>query len=132
MTNGTARVDAWLWAVRVYKTRSAATNACRAGHVRVNGERAKAAQPVRPGDELLVRIAGFDRILVVKQTITKRVGAIPAAAAVEDKTPPPLPREERGFVPMRDRGAGRPTKRERRDIDKLRGRDADGSDPYGS
>ncbi|MDT0184057.1 RNA-binding S4 domain-containing protein [Microbacterium sp. ARD31] len=119
----TARVDAWLWAVRVYKTRSLATTACRAGHVRVNGERAKAAQPVRPGDELRVRINGFDRILVVKTTITKRVGAALAAEAVEDRTPPPLPREETPFVPIRDRGAGRPTKRERRDLDRLRGRD---------
>ena len=63
------RVDAWLWAVRVYKTRSAATAACRAGHVRVGGDRAKAAQPVRIGDELRVRIAGFDRRLVVKQLL---------------------------------------------------------------
>ncbi|MCR2816845.1 MULTISPECIES: RNA-binding S4 domain-containing protein [Microbacterium] len=117
-----ARVDAWLWAVRVYKTRSAATAACRAGHVRVNGERAKAAQPVRPGDELRVRIAGFDRILVVRQTITKRVGAALAAAAVDDRTPPPPPREMTAFVPVRDRGAGRPTKRERRETDRLRGR----------
>ncbi|MCR2814196.1 S4 domain-containing protein [Microbacterium sp. zg.Y1090] len=125
MTDATqkpARVDAWLWAVRVYKTRSAATTACRAGHVRVNGERAKAAQPVRPGDELRVRIAGFDRILVVRQTITKRVGAALAAAAVEDRTPPPPPREMTAFVPVRDRGAGRPTKRERRETDRLRGR----------
>lgn len=118
-----ARVDSWLWAVRVYKTRSAATTACRAGHVRVNGDRAKAAQPVRPGDELRVRIAGFDRILVVRQTITKRVGAALAAAAVEDRTPPPPPREAIAAVPVRDRGAGRPTKRDRRDIDKLRGRE---------
>lgn len=116
------RVDSWLWAVRVYKTRSAATSACRAGHVRVNGERAKAAQSVRPGDELRVRIAGFDRLLVVRQTITKRVGAAVAASAVEDRTPPPPPRESVAFVPVRDRGAGRPTKRERRDIDRLRGR----------
>ena len=117
-----ARVDAWLWAVRVYKTRSAATTACRAGHVRVNGERAKAAQPVRPGDELRVRVAGFDRILVVRQTITKRVGAALAAAAVDDRTPPPPPRELTAFVPTHDRGAGRPTKRERRETDRLRGR----------
>lgn len=121
--SSSARVDAWLWAVRVYKTRSAGTAACRAGHVRIGGERAKAAQPVRPGDELRVRIAGFDRILVVKEPISKRVGAPLAAAAVEDRTPPPPPREERAFVPIRDRGAGRPTKRERRDIDRLRGRD---------
>jgi len=120
----TARVDAWLWAVRIFKTRSAATAACRAGHVRVNGERAKAAQPVRAGDQLRVRIAGFDRILVVRQTITKRVGAPLAAAAMEDLTPPPPSPETVALVPQRDRGAGRPTKRERRDIDKLRGRDA--------
>lgn len=122
MTEGTARVDAWLWAIRVYKTRSAATTACRAGHVRVNGERAKAAVHVKAGDELRVRIQGFDRILVVRQTISKRVGASVAAAAFEDRTPPPPPRELAGSVPVRDRGAGRPTKRERRDLDRLRGR----------
>ena len=122
-TPASARVDAWLWAVRVYKTRSAATSACRAGHVRVNGERAKAAQPVRPGDELRVRISGFDRILVVEQPISKRVGAVMAAEAVDERTPPPPPRELTAFVPVRDRGTGRPTKRERRDIDRLRARD---------
>lgn len=120
-----ARVDAWLWAVRVYKTRSAATTACRAGHVRVNGDRAKAAQPVRPGDELRVRIQGFDRILVVKKTIAKRVGAALVAESVDDRTPPPPPRESVPFVPVRDRGAGRPTKRDRRDIEKLRGREGE-------
>ncbi|WEK14089.1 MAG: S4 domain-containing protein [Candidatus Microbacterium phytovorans] len=116
----TARVDAWLWAVRVYKTRSAATTACRAGHVRVNGEKAKAAQAVRIGDELRVRIAGFDRILVVRQLLTKRVGAPMAAVAAEDRTPA---REPVAMLAVRDRGAGRPTKRERRDIDRLRGRE---------
>ncbi|KQR89401.1 RNA-binding S4 domain-containing protein [Microbacterium sp. Leaf179] len=120
-----ARVDAWLWAVRVYKTRSAATTACRAGHVRVNGDRAKAAQPVRPGDELRVRVQGFDRILVVKKTIAKRVGAALVAESVDDRTPPPPPRGSVPFVPVRDRGAGRPTKRDRRDIEKLRGRDGE-------
>lgn len=122
MTAGSARVDAWLWAVRVYKTRSLATAACRAGHVRVNGEKAKAAQQVRPGDELRIRIAGFDRILAVREPIVKRVGAVQAAAAAEDRTPPPPPRESTPFVPVRDRGAGRPTKRDRRDIERLRGR----------
>ncbi|MDR6867380.1 ribosome-associated heat shock protein Hsp15 [Microbacterium resistens] len=119
MSAGSVRVDSWLWAVRVYKTRSAATTACRAGHVRVNGDRAKAAQPVKIGDELRVRIAGFDRILVVRQTITKRIGAPLAALAAEDRTPP---REPVAAAGLRDRGAGRPTKRERRDIDRLRGR----------
>ncbi|MDL9981495.1 RNA-binding S4 domain-containing protein [Microbacterium sp. ASV49] len=115
----TARVDAWLWAVRIYKTRSAATTACRAGHVRVGGERAKAAQTVKPGDEVRVRIDGFDRLLVVREPISKRVGAALVAVAMEDRTPPrdPVP-----VIAQRDRGAGRPTKRERRDIDRLRGR----------
>lgn len=113
------RVDSWLWAVRVYKTRSAATTACRAGHVRVNGERVKAAQVVRPGDQLRVRIAGFDRILVVRQPIAKRVGATVAATAMEDRTPP---RDPTPVIAQRDRGAGRPTKRERREIDRLRRR----------
>ncbi|MEI3847626.1 MULTISPECIES: RNA-binding S4 domain-containing protein [unclassified Microbacterium] len=116
----TVRVVAWLWAVRIYKTRSAATTACRAGHVRVNGERAKAAQPVRPGDELRVRVSGFDRILIVKQPISKRVGAAPAAEAMDDRTPP---RDPTPVIAQRDRGAGRPTKRERREIDRLRGRE---------
>ncbi|WP_353829095.1 RNA-binding S4 domain-containing protein [Agromyces sp. SYSU T0242] len=117
-----ARVDAWLWAVRVSKTRSAATAACRAGHVRVNGERAKAAQPVRPGDEVRVRLHGFDRILIVRRPIVKRVSAELAAAAADDRTPPPPPREAVPAAPVRDRGAGRPTKRDRRELDRLRGR----------
>ena len=116
------RIDAWLWAVRQFKTRSAATAACRAGHVKLNGERAKAAQLVRPGDEVRVRIEGFDRMLVVRQTLVKRVSATIAATAVEDRTPPPPPRETTPVVPVRDRGAGRPTKRERRDLERLRGR----------
>ncbi|KQQ95526.1 RNA-binding protein S4 [Leifsonia sp. Leaf325] len=116
-----ARVDAWLWAVRQFKTRSLATAACRAGHVRVNGERVKAAQSVRIGDEVRVRANGFDRIMVVQRIIVKRVGAEVAAAAMIDKTPPPPPREAVAAVPVRDRGAGRPTKRERRDLEELRG-----------
>ena len=122
MSDSPVRIDAWLWAVRQYKTRSAATAACRAGHVRVNGERAKAAQSVRPGDEVRVRIDGFDRMLVVRQTLVKRVSAAVAATALEDRTPPPPPRETAAIVPVRDRGAGRPTKRERRDLERLRGR----------
>lgn len=118
-----ARVDSWIWAVRLVKTRSLATAACRAGHVRVNGERVKAAQPVHVGDEIRYREAGFDRIVVVGALLTKRVSATVAAASFTDLTPPPIPREERPSAPVRDRGAGRPTKRERRDLERLRGRD---------
>jgi len=123
MGAGTVRVDSWLWAVRVYKTRSQATAACRAGHVKIADSSVKAAQPVRVGDRVRIRIAGFDRILVVRQTIVKRVSAATAAESYIDETPPPPSREEQALAPMRDRGAGRPTKRERRELEKLRGRD---------
>jgi ribosome-associated heat shock protein Hsp15 len=117
-----ARVDSWIWAVRLAKTRSAATTASRAGHVVVNGEKAKAAHPVRVGDEVRVRTVDGERIVVVKRVIAKRVSAVVAADCLTDNTPPAPPREDVPFVPIRDRGAGRPTKRERRDIEKLRGR----------
>ena len=117
---GPVRIDSWLWAVRAFKTRSAATTACRAGHVRLNGEKVKAAQTVKIGDELRIRISGFDRILIVRHTLVKRVGAPVAAVAAEDRTPA---RDPIAAVGLRDRGAGRPTKRERRDIDRLRRRD---------
>ena len=119
-----ARVDSWAWAVRMYKTRSQATTACRAGHVRVNGDRAKSAQSIKPGDEVRIRANGFDRVLVVTKIIVKRVGPSVAAECFVDNTPPPPPREEVALVPIRDRGAGRPTKRERREIEELRGRSA--------
>jgi ribosome-associated heat shock protein Hsp15 len=120
---GSVRVDVWVWAVRCVKTRSAGTAACRAGHVRVNGQPAKAAQAVKVGDEVRVRLHGFDRILVVRELLVKRVGAEIAAKAYDDLTPPrPSPMEAQ-MVPIRDRGAGRPTKRDRREIDRLRGRD---------
>jgi len=117
----TARVDSWSWGVRLFKTRSMATAACRAGHVKVNGDKAKAAQSLRVGDEVRVRVEGFDRVLVVSRLVVKRVGAVVAVECYVDHTPPPPPREEAALVPMRDRGAGRPTKRERREIDELRG-----------
>ena len=119
----TARVDQWLWAVRIVKTRSLATAACRAGHVRVNGERAKAAQTVKAGDEVRLRVAGFDRVLVVRETLVKRVGATVAVEAYLDNSPPLPTPEETALLPRRDRGAGRPTKRERREIEKLLGRE---------
>ncbi|HET8867469.1 MAG TPA: RNA-binding S4 domain-containing protein [Agrococcus sp.] len=119
---GTVRIDVWIWAVRLVKTRAAATDACRGGHVRLNGQPAKAAQPVRIGDEVRVRIHGFDRIVVVKQLLAKRVAAPAAAEAIEDRSPPRPTAIEAAQVPHRPRGAGRPSSRERREIDRLRGR----------
>ncbi len=117
------RVDSWIWAVRLSKTRSAATAACHAGHVHVNGERAKAAQPVHIGDEVRLRNTDLERTVRVARLVAKRVGAVVAAECVIDLTPPPPPKEEVAATISRDRGAGRPTKRERRDLERLRGRD---------
>ena len=116
------RVDRWVWAVRLTRTRALAAAACRSGHIKVNGDRAKPATSVRVGDEVRVRGEGPERIVVVGRVIEKRVGAAVAAEAFIDHTPPPPPREEVPSVPQRDRGAGRPTKRERRLIDQFRGR----------
>jgi ribosome-associated heat shock protein Hsp15 len=114
------RVDVWLWAVRVFTTRSIATAACRAGHVRINGDRVKAAAQVRVGDEVRAR-TDREHILVVRALLRKRVGAAVAAEAVEDRTPPPPPRTEVALGMVRDRGSGRPTKRDRREIERLLG-----------
>ncbi|MQY16002.1 Heat shock protein 15 [Streptomyces sp. RB5] len=123
MTEGaaTARVDAWVWAVRLTKTRAMASTACRAGHVKVNGERVKPAQPVKPGDEVRVFHAGRERKVVVSRVIRKRVGPTVAAECYVDHSPPPPPRAEIPVIAVRDRGAGRPTKRDRRDLERLRG-----------
>ena len=115
----TVRVDVWLWAVRLYKTRSAATAACRGGHVRVNRAAAKAATPVKVGD----RIEAFverERILEVATLIDKRVGAAVAAKCLIDHSPPAPVVKRQPPVFVRERGAGRPTKRERRELDRLR------------
>lgn len=116
------RIDAWLWAVRLYKTRSAATAAVRAGHVRIDGEPVKAATPVVVGNRVRVRQDGRERILEVTGLIAKRVGAPVARQQYVAHSPPPVPRELLA-VPYRERGAGRPTKRDRRQLDALRGRD---------
>lgn len=121
---GKVRVDVWTWSARLYKTRSAAASACRAGHVRVAGERAKPSTPVRVGDEIRARTDAGERIVVVRELLLKRVGAPLAAEAYEDRTPPPPPRLAAAApVALRERGSGRPTKRERRALDALRGRD---------
>lgn len=114
------RVDAWLWSVRQVKSRAVATAACKAGHVRVNGETAKPAQRLVVGDEIRYRVAGFDRDLVVLRLLSKRVGAPIARTAYLDRTPPrPSPLDAPAAI-VRDRGAGRPTKKERRALDRLR------------
>ncbi|OOC01587.1 RNA-binding S4 domain-containing protein [Amycolatopsis azurea] len=113
------RVDRWLWAVRLTKTRPDAAAACRGGHVRVNGKPAKPATTVVAGDEVRARVHDTTRILEVTRVIQKRVGAADAATCFIDRTPAPPP-ESAVPVARRERGAGRPTKRERRVLDRFR------------
>ncbi|MEU9341020.1 RNA-binding S4 domain-containing protein [Streptomyces sp. NPDC048278] len=114
------RIDSWVWAVRLIKTRSMGATACRGGHVQVNGERVKPAHSVRVGDEVRLRHEGRERVVIVKRLIRKRVGAPVAAVCYIDNSPPPPPREAFAPIGLRDRGAGRPTKRDRRDLERLR------------
>jgi ribosome-associated heat shock protein Hsp15 len=118
----TVRVDVWIWSVRLLKTRSMATAACRGGHVRVNDQRVKPASVVRPGDEVRLRHGGHERIVTVRRIVRKRVGAAVAAECYADNSPPPPPAVARGPVALRDRGTGRPTKRDRRELERLRRR----------
>ncbi|MGW7083020.1 RNA-binding S4 domain-containing protein [Streptomyces sp. NPDC054871] len=119
---GSARVDAWIWAVRLVKTRPMGAAACKGGHVRVNGERVKPAYAVHVGDEVRLRHAdGRERVVVIKRVIRKRVGPPVAVECYVDNSPPPPPREAVAPAGVRDRGTGRPTKRDRREMERLRG-----------
>jgi ribosome-associated heat shock protein Hsp15 len=113
------RVDRWLWAVRITKTRPEAAAACRGGHVRINDRPAKPATPVSPGDEIRARVNQTTRVVEVIRVVQKRVGAAEAATCFIDNTPAPPPRPVLP-VARRDRGTGRPTKRERRVLDAWR------------
>jgi ribosome-associated heat shock protein Hsp15 len=114
------RVDRWLCASRLYKSRTQATDACGAGHVMVNGTIVRASHAVRIGDEIRAVAPRGQVILEVVALADKRQSAPKARELYLDHSPPPPPREER--IAYRDRGAGRPTKAERRAIDKLRRR----------
>lgn len=115
------RADVWLWAVRLFKSRSSSAALLRAGRVRVNDVVAKPSTSVTVGDTITWRDPLRDRKVVVVELLPKRVGAPLAVKAYRDESPPVPTRQEREAVGVRDRGAGRPTKRERREIDRLRG-----------
>jgi ribosome-associated heat shock protein Hsp15 len=114
------RIDRWLWTVRLVKTRSLAAQACRAGHVQINGVRAKPAAPVNVGDTVRVRLGSRERVVEVARLPGSRVGAELAAACLVDRSPPP-PRDRLAGLSPHGPGAGRPTKRDRRRLDQARG-----------
>ena len=116
---GKTRIDRWLCAVRLVKTRPMATQLCEAGHVRVNGNQAKPSTKVRSGDVVHALIAARERIVEVVRPIETRVGAPMAATCYIDRSPPPVVREiARGIKAIR--GEGRPSKRLRRALDRMR------------
>jgi ribosome-associated heat shock protein Hsp15 len=115
------RIDRWLWAVRLVKTRSLAAQTCRTGHVQINGVRAKPAATVKVGDTVRARLGGRERVVEVTRLPGSRVGAELAAGCLIDRSPPP-PRDPLAGLGRRDRGAGRPTKRDRRQLDQARRR----------
>jgi ribosome-associated heat shock protein Hsp15 len=121
------RIDKWLWAARVYKTRTLAATACRAGQVRVNGEIAKPSREVRLGDLIVARTGPITRTVRVRGLIGQRIGAAGLPEVLDDLTPPEeliKPREPITPIPgWRPAGAGRPTKRERRQMDAFLGED---------
>ena len=119
---GSLRLDKWLWAARCYKTRGLASEACTAGHVKVNGASAKPAKAVRPGDEIVVKVGTHTRILVILGLSDRRGPATEARLLYDDRSPPPPPKPEVPIaLPVRERGTGRPSKRDLRKIEGLRG-----------
>ena len=122
---GCSRLDKWLWTVRLFHTRSMATDACRAGSVRVNETPAKPARELRVGDIVTLRQGLVTRTLVVRGAPPARVGASRVDEFMEDRTPPE--EHERGRASRvqhwlaREKGSGRPTKRDRRKLDGLWG-----------
>lgn len=116
------RLDKWLWAARFFKTRSLATEAVAGGKVEVNGERAKPAKAINPGDEIRVRLAPYEHVLIVRQ-LAERRGPAAAAHALYEETAASREARERlaaqleiappAFV-FEDKG--RPTKKDRRDL----------------
>jgi ribosome-associated heat shock protein Hsp15 len=116
------RIDRWLWAVRLCKTRATATDACKGGHVQLNGRAAKPSTPVRVGDRVEALLGKRQRVVDVAKVIEKRVGAPVAAECLVDHSPPPPPKEEGPLDLRHEPGSGRPTKRDRRALDRFRGR----------
>jgi ribosome-associated heat shock protein Hsp15 len=113
------RIDRWLWAARAFRSRSQAAQACDGGKVTINGSSAKPHKLVRPGDLIEITVSGGKRRWRLREIAERRGPAAVARALYDDLTPPPAPEPVDAF-PRRVRGSGRPTKRERRQLDRLR------------
>ena len=115
------RIDKWLWAVRLFKTRSLSTEACQKGRIFVNDMPAKPSRMVRVGDIIKVRRSPVIYTFKVLQVAEKRMGAALTSSYIEDLTPPEeleiLDVQKNMSWMKRDRGTGRPSKKERRDLD---------------
>lgn len=118
------RLDKWLWAVRVFKTRSMATDACKKGKIFINGIAAKPSHSVKIGEVIERRESMITRSFKVTGLLEKRVSAKVAVNYMEEVTPPEefakLELARTSMIAVRERGTGRPTKKERRDIEKLK------------
>jgi ribosome-associated heat shock protein Hsp15 len=112
------RIDRWLCAVRLVKTRPLASQLCEGGHVRVNGLSAKPSTKVRAGARVEAFIADRRRIVEVVRPIESRIGAVVAATCYVDHSPPVVPEARPQLMPIR--GEGRPSKRQRREFDRVR------------
>jgi ribosome-associated heat shock protein Hsp15 len=112
------RIDRWLCASRLYKTRALSQQACTGGLVKLNGTPVRPSHPVRPGDEVRAEAPRGLVVWLVLAVAEKRLSAPEAQKLYEDHSPPPPPREE--AVAPRARGAGRPTKAERRALERFR------------
>ena len=126
LKDGKCRLDKWLWAARFFKTRSLATDAIDGGKVYVDGDRVKPAKEVRVGQVLYIRRKELDMEVTVRALSVTRKGA-PEAALLYEETPESASKRENASVTKeadhakRERGAGRPTKRQLRDIKKFTG-----------
>jgi ribosome-associated heat shock protein Hsp15 len=120
-----ARVDKWLWTVRIFKTRSIATEECKKGRVKVNDAEVKPSKEVKPGDAITVRKPPVVYSYIVKDIPKSRVGAKLVPDYLDNTTPADeLAKLDPGFLAFqgtRARGTGRPTKKERRNLDNIRG-----------
>ena len=121
------RIDKWLWAARFFKTRTLAAEAIEGGKVEVNGERAKRARALQPGDELRIRMAPYEHVIVVR-ALSNRRGPASEAALLYEETEASRKARERLSEQLRSTHVafayeeGKPTKRDRRELERFRDR----------